>query len=123
MINDEKESPSFNFELHISFLYISSPPPLNELQRNNAIFHYRKKNDFSIFQKRKRYMALKWIKDELGNFVPHMVQLLGEWSETFPYDFRDERMMVGVRTLTHRCIALHPSLRRDVTQKLLDSIL
>ncbi|XP_063609723.1 ras-GEF domain-containing family member 1B-like [Penaeus indicus] len=55
-------------------------------------------------------------KDKLGRFVPHMVQLLGEWSETFPYDFRDERMMSGVRTMTHRCIALEPALRRDVTQ-------
>lgn len=51
-----------------------------------------------------------------------MVQLLGEWSETFPYDFRDERMMVGVRTMTHRCIALQPSLRRDVTQVRLSKI-
>ncbi|XP_037779409.1 ras-GEF domain-containing family member 1B-like [Penaeus monodon] len=49
-------------------------------------------------------------KDKLGRFVPHMVQLLGEWSETFPYDFRDERMMSGVRTMTHRCIALEPAL-------------
>ncbi|XP_042203300.1 ras-GEF domain-containing family member 1B-like [Homarus americanus] len=57
-------------------------------------------------------------KEKLGRFVPHMVQLLGEWSETFPYDFRDERMMGGVRTMTHRCIALEPSLRRDVTQVL-----
>lgn len=57
-------------------------------------------------------------KDKLGRFVPHMVQLLGEWSETFPYDFRDERMMTGVRTMTHRCIALEPALRRDVTQVL-----
>ncbi|KAG0724890.1 Ras-GEF domain-containing family member 1B-A [Chionoecetes opilio] len=55
-------------------------------------------------------------KDKLGRFVAHMVQLLGEWSETFPYDFRDERMMGGVRTMTHRCIALQPALRRDVTQ-------
>nr|XP_045617771.1 ras-GEF domain-containing family member 1B-like [Procambarus clarkii] len=57
-------------------------------------------------------------KEKLGRFVPHMVQLLGEWSETFPYDFRDERMMGGVRTMTHRCIALEPTLRRDVTQVL-----
>lgn len=57
-------------------------------------------------------------KDKLGRFVAHMVQLLGEWSETFPYDFRDERMMGSVRTMTHRCIALQPALRRDVTQVL-----
>ena len=62
------------------------------------------------------HVALPSPQDKLGRFVAHMVQLLGEWSETFPYDFRDERMMGGVRTMTHRCIALQPSLRRDVTQ-------
>ncbi|KAG7156817.1 Ras-GEF domain-containing family member 1B-A-like, partial [Homarus americanus] len=67
----------------------------------------------------KPHELLQRVCDEkLGRFVPHMVQLLGEWSETFPYDFRDERMMGGVRTMTHRCIALEPSLRRDVTQVL-----
>uniref|UniRef100_A0A6A7G4J7 Ras-GEF domain-containing family member 1B-like isoform X3 n=1 Tax=Hirondellea gigas TaxID=1518452 RepID=A0A6A7G4J7_9CRUS len=55
-------------------------------------------------------------KETLEKFVVHIVQLLGEWSETFPYDFRDERVMSSVRTMTHRCIALQPSLRRDVTQ-------
>ncbi|KAF2367343.1 Ras-like guanine nucleotide exchange factor N-terminal, partial [Trinorchestia longiramus] len=55
-------------------------------------------------------------KDKLEKFVVHIVQLLGEWSETFPYDFRDERVMSCVRTITHRCIALQPNLRRDVTQ-------
>ncbi|XP_076057690.1 uncharacterized protein LOC143035072 isoform X4 [Oratosquilla oratoria] len=56
--------------------------------------------------------------EQLSNFVRHMVQLLAEWSETFPYDFRDDRLMAGVRSLTHRCIALRPDLRRDVTQVL-----
>lgn len=47
-----------------------------------------------------------------------MVQLLSEWMETFPYDFRDERVMQHVRQLTQRCVALDPSLRRDVSQML-----
>lgn len=54
----------------------------------------------------------------MGNFCPHMVQLLSEWMETFPYDFRDERVMQHVRQLTQRCVALDPSLRRDVSQML-----
>ena len=28
-----------------------------------------------------------------------MVQLLTEWTETFPYDFRDERMMLCLRDM------------------------
>ena len=47
-----------------------------------------------------------------------MVQLLSEWMETFPYDFRDERVMAHVRQLTQRCVALDTSLRRDVSQML-----
>ncbi|XP_032792504.2 ras-GEF domain-containing family member 1B isoform X1 [Daphnia magna] len=60
----------------------------------------------------------KLTKDKLGRFCPHMVQLLSEWMETFPYDFRDERVMQHVRQLTQRCVALDPSLRRDVSQML-----
>ena len=30
------------------------------------------------------------------------MQLLTEWTETFPYDFRDERMMRSLKELTHR---------------------
>ena len=54
----------------------------------------------------------------MGRFCPHMVQLLSEWMETFPYDFRDERVMAHVRQLTQRCVALDTSLRRDVSQML-----
>jgi hypothetical protein len=31
--------------------------------------------------------------------VGHIVQLLGEWTELFPYDFRDERMMAHGKQL------------------------
>lgn len=34
-----------------------------------------------------------------------MVQLLGEWTEMFPYDFRDEKMMAHVRTFTEHCVS------------------
>lgn len=34
--------------------------------------------------------------------APKIVQLLTEWTETFPYDFRDDRMMRGLKELTHR---------------------
>ena len=58
------------------------------------------------------------MQEKLGRFCPHMVQLLSEWMETFPYDFRDERVMAHVRQLTQRCVALDTSLRRDVSQML-----
>lgn len=34
--------------------------------------------------------------------APKILQLLTEWTETFPYDFRDERMMRSLKELTHR---------------------
>lgn len=34
--------------------------------------------------------------------TPKVLQLLTEWTETFPYDFRDERMMRSLKELTHR---------------------
>ncbi|CAH1406369.1 unnamed protein product [Nezara viridula] len=34
---------------------------------------------------------------ERAALLPRLVQLIGEWSETFPYDFRDERVMSHVR--------------------------
>lgn len=43
-----------------------------------------------VFQKRVRRIA------------PKILQLLTEWTETFPYDFRDERMMRSLKELTHR---------------------
>ena len=37
--------------------------------------------------------------------MSHMIQLLGEWTRLFPYDFRDERMMAHVRTITEKCVS------------------
>ncbi|XP_065348818.1 ras-GEF domain-containing family member 1B-like isoform X3 [Cloeon dipterum] len=53
-----------------------------------------------------------------AQFVRHIVQLLAEWTETFPYDFRDERVMAHVRELTQQCVALEPTVRREVSQLL-----
>ncbi|XP_039275867.1 uncharacterized protein LOC111063372 isoform X2 [Nilaparvata lugens] len=54
-------------------------------------------------------------KERLCRFIPRLVQLLAEWSETFPYDFRDERVMAHVRNITHRCVTLEAGVRQDVS--------
>lgn len=54
-------------------------------------------------------------KDRLGRFVPHLVQLLAEWTETFPYDFRDERVMAHVRAITQKCVTIDPGIRKEVS--------
>lgn len=44
-----------------------------------------------------------------------MPLLNSEWTELFPYDFRDERMMKQVRDLTQRIISIYPELRKDIS--------
>lgn len=38
----------------------------------------------------------------IRKIAPKVLQLLTEWTETFPYDFRDDRMMRSLKELTHR---------------------
>jgi hypothetical protein len=51
----------------------------------------------------------------LQRFTSHFVQLLAEWIDTFPYDFRDERLMKHVRSITQKCIQITPALRKEVS--------
>lgn len=51
----------------------------------------------------------------LSRFACNFVQLLSEWIETFPYDFRDERVMQHVRTMTQKCINMDGKLRTRVS--------
>ncbi|XP_050437199.1 uncharacterized protein LOC126843616 isoform X1 [Adelges cooleyi] len=57
-------------------------------------------------------------KDQLSRFVPRLVQLLAEWTDKFPYDFRDERVMVHVREITHQCVSVEPAVRHQVSAML-----
>ncbi|GAB0097103.1 ras-GEF domain-containing family member 1B [Sergentomyia squamirostris] len=50
--------------------------------------------------------------------VRNFVQLIAEWVETFPYDFRDDQMMMMLKQVTQKCIACDPRLRRDVANLL-----
>jgi hypothetical protein len=54
-------------------------------------------------------------KEKLGRFGPNIIQLLNEWADMFPYDFRDERMMKKLKEITQRILAIYPELRSDVT--------
>uniref|UniRef100_A0A8D3CPY7 RasGEF domain family member 1B n=1 Tax=Scophthalmus maximus TaxID=52904 RepID=A0A8D3CPY7_SCOMX len=48
--------------------------------------------------------------------APKILQLLTEWTETFPYDFRDERMMRSLKELTHRLASGDEVYRKAVGQ-------
>uniref|UniRef100_A0A8C1HG12 RasGEF domain family, member 1Bb n=1 Tax=Cyprinus carpio carpio TaxID=630221 RepID=A0A8C1HG12_CYPCA len=51
-------------------------------------------------------------KKRIREIAPKIVQLLTEWTETFPYDFRDERMMRSLKEMTHR-LAFGDEVSRD----------
>ncbi|XP_046352555.1 ras-GEF domain-containing family member 1B-like isoform X1 [Haliotis rufescens] len=54
-------------------------------------------------------------KNSLGKFGTHIVSLLSEWTELFPYDFRDERMMKHLKDITQRVVKIYPELRKDIS--------
>jgi len=39
---------------------------------------------------------------KVRKFGPKILQLLTEWTETFPSDFRDEKMAVYLKDIIHR---------------------
>jgi len=59
----------------------------------------------------------------LHRFVPRLVQLLAEWTETFPYDFRDERVMGHVRSITQKVAAVDAAARQEVSALLQNLLL
>lgn len=52
----------------------------------------------------------------MRKLAPKILQLLTEWTETFPYDFRDERMMRSLKELTHRLLSVEEVYRKPVSQ-------
>ncbi|RXN21384.1 ras-GEF domain-containing family member 1B-B-like protein [Labeo rohita] len=61
-------------------------------------------------------------KKRIREMAPKIVQLLTEWTETFPYDFRDERMMRSLKEMTHR-LAFGDELSRRAMQRLIQRLL
>ncbi|CAG9781947.1 unnamed protein product [Diatraea saccharalis] len=65
------------------------------------------------------------IEKELNDMVA-LVRVLNLWTSMFPYDFRDDRVMALVRSITQRCAAEHmSSVRLEVStmlEKLLDKL-
>lgn len=45
------------------------------------------------------------------SFAKNFVQLLQEWTNTFPYDFRDDRLMKQTQSMVQKCIAIDSMLQ------------
>uniref|UniRef100_A0A669PYE2 RasGEF domain family member 1B n=1 Tax=Phasianus colchicus TaxID=9054 RepID=A0A669PYE2_PHACC len=61
-------------------------------------------------------------KNRIRKIAPKILQLLTEWTETFPYDFRDERMMRNLKELAQRITSGDEMYRKNV-QQLLQNLL
>ncbi|MBN3301110.1 RGF1B protein, partial [Amia calva] len=61
-------------------------------------------------------------KIRIRKIAPKILQLLTEWTETFPYDFRDERMMRSLKELTHR-FASGDEIYRKTVQQMMQSLI
>ncbi|NXH66814.1 RGF1B protein, partial [Hydrobates tethys] len=57
-------------------------------------------------------------KNRIRKIAPKILQLLTEWTETFPYDFRDERMMRNLKELAQRIASGDEMYRKNVQQLL-----
>uniref|UniRef100_A0A0C9PVN3 Rasgef1b_1 protein n=1 Tax=Fopius arisanus TaxID=64838 RepID=A0A0C9PVN3_9HYME len=62
-------------------------------------------------------------KERFQRFVPRLVQLLAEWTETFPYDFRDERVMAHVKSITQKVASVDATARQEVSALLQNLLL
>lgn len=40
---------------------------------------------------------------------------MGDWIESFPYDFRDDKVMAHVRSITQKCVNVNPDLLPKVS--------
>ncbi|XP_030046445.1 ras-GEF domain-containing family member 1B [Microcaecilia unicolor] len=64
----------------------------------------------------KRLNELGIDKARIRKNAPKILQLLTEWTETFPYDFRDERMMRNLKELTQRITSSDEVYRKNIQQ-------
>ncbi|XP_005998630.1 ras-GEF domain-containing family member 1B-A isoform X2 [Latimeria chalumnae] len=55
-------------------------------------------------------------KNRIRKIAPKFLQLLTEWTETFPYDFRDERMMRNLKEMAQRISQGDEMYRKNVQQ-------
>uniref|UniRef100_A0AAX7UMC7 Ras-GEF domain-containing protein n=1 Tax=Astatotilapia calliptera TaxID=8154 RepID=A0AAX7UMC7_ASTCA len=68
-----------------------------------------------------RYFCLLCYKAKVRKFGPKILQLLTEWTETFPSDFRDEKMVGHLKDIIHRiapCDEAYWKTLNQVLQKL-----
>nr|XP_019563200.2 ras-GEF domain-containing family member 1B-like isoform X1 [Aedes albopictus] len=89
--------------------------PHELLQQACDICHQQQQLNVHLNNNNNTTIANQQKVQNLSRFACNFVQLLSEWIETFPYDFRDERVMQHVRTMTQKCISIDGKLRTKVS--------
>lgn len=56
------------------------------------------------------------VNDNCLHFSRQMIDVLRQWIETFPYDFRDDRVMHNIRLLTQKCMDIDDSLAKECSK-------
>uniref|UniRef100_G3WDL9 RasGEF domain family member 1A n=1 Tax=Sarcophilus harrisii TaxID=9305 RepID=G3WDL9_SARHA len=72
-----------------------------------------------ICTKQKQQMEAETEKAKLKSFTAKIIQLLKEWTEAFPYDFQDEKVMKELKEITHRitqCDEENGTVKTTITQ-------
>uniref|UniRef100_A0A2K6FMV4 RasGEF domain family member 1B n=1 Tax=Propithecus coquereli TaxID=379532 RepID=A0A2K6FMV4_PROCO len=62
-------------------------------------------------------------QNQIRKIAPKILQLLTEWTETFPYDFRDERMMRNLKDLAHRIASGEEQTYRKNVQQMMQGLI
>ncbi|XP_075991036.1 ras-GEF domain-containing family member 1B-like [Anticarsia gemmatalis] len=83
------------------------------------------KRYFKNYEKIGKAEVKDLVEKELNDMFS-LVRVLSQWTSMFPYDFRDDRVMALVRSITQRCAADHmASVRVEMSttlEKLLDKL-
>ncbi|XP_061382426.1 ras-GEF domain-containing family member 1B-like isoform X2 [Danaus plexippus] len=79
------------------------------------------KRYFTNYDKGKNEM--KELMDREVTEMTSLVRVLSQWTAMFPYDFRDDRVMALVRSITQRCAAEHMSSIRSEVSSMLERLL
>ena len=62
------------------------------------------------------YMFLPQIKDTLNVSLQKLIQILNIWTQLFPYDFRNQKMMKNYRTVTNKCLNMDLNLKENIIE-------
>uniref|UniRef100_A0A5F8GML4 RasGEF domain family member 1A n=1 Tax=Monodelphis domestica TaxID=13616 RepID=A0A5F8GML4_MONDO len=72
-----------------------------------------------ICTKQKQQLEAETEKAKLKSFTAKIIQLLKEWTEAFPYDFQDEKVMKELKEITHKitqCDEENGTVKTTITQ-------